>query len=180
MMRHKTNDTFDQSGGIMELGYDVDISNRKVKVSLEASDEFWSVCAFRKQMLEHSRQQQSYLEHSSFTVEQQHKEVMDEIHKLYSESMASYQRAHEDRVHHRTSSALVREGDTALKDKTRQHQETQQLHRREAKDLDDLIVKNQQYIQMTEESRKKVKGLQVSSETEQVTVRWSVSEVFTR
>ncbi|XP_035494745.2 dynein regulatory complex subunit 2 isoform X2 [Scophthalmus maximus] len=114
----------------------------------------------RKQMLEHSRQQQSYLEHSSFTVEQQHKEVMDEIHKLYSESMASYQRAHEDRVHHRTSSALVREGDTALKDKTRQHQETQQLHRREAKDLDDLIVKNQQYIQMTEESRKKVKGLQ--------------------
>ncbi len=54
-------------------------------------------------MLGHSRQQKADLKDATFTVELQHKEVMDEIHRLYSESIVSYQTAHEDRVSHRTT-----------------------------------------------------------------------------
>lgn len=55
-------------------------------------------------MLGHSRQQRAVLEDATFMVELQHKEVMDEIHKLYSESIASYHGAHDDGVSHRTRS----------------------------------------------------------------------------
>lgn len=62
------------------------------------------VLFFRTQMLGHSQQQRADLEDATFTVELQHKEVMDEMHRLYSESIASYQGAYEYRVSHRTRS----------------------------------------------------------------------------
>lgn len=55
-------------------------------------------------MLEQSQQQRDDLEDATFTVEQEHKTVMEEIHRLYRESMASYESAHEDRVSHADTS----------------------------------------------------------------------------
>lgn len=40
------------------------------------------------------RRQQRDLEDAAFTVEQQHKAVMDETHRLYTEIITSYQSAH--------------------------------------------------------------------------------------
>lgn len=62
-------------------------------------------------MLTNTQQKQAHSEDVTFTLEQQHKKVMDEIHRLYSESIASYESALIERVSHRTrslSSSLVR------------------------------------------------------------------------
>lgn len=50
-----------------------------------------------------SRQQRADLEDAKFTVEQQHEAVMSETIRLYSDSIAAYESAHEDRVGHRTA-----------------------------------------------------------------------------
>ncbi|XP_035465945.2 dynein regulatory complex subunit 2-like [Scophthalmus maximus] len=109
----------------------------------------------RKQMLDLSRQQRADLEDAKFTVEQQHKEVMDEIQRLYSQSTASLQSDHEHRMN-----ALVREGEMAMTDRTRHHQEGLHLHRREGKELDELVVKNQEYVRMRDKSMENIKELQ--------------------
>lgn len=49
-------------------------------------------------MLARSQQRQTDLEDAAFTLEQQHKDVMTEIHHLYSASIAAHKGALEDRV----------------------------------------------------------------------------------
>ncbi|XP_071329213.1 dynein regulatory complex subunit 2 isoform X1 [Trachinotus anak] len=57
-----------------------------------------------KQMLAHSQQQRADVEDAALTVEQQHREVMEEILRLYGDAIAAYQSTVEERVSHRTSS----------------------------------------------------------------------------
>ncbi|XP_045918104.1 dynein regulatory complex subunit 2 [Micropterus dolomieu] len=109
----------------------------------------------RKQILLHSEQQRADLEDATFTVEQQHKTVMSEIHRLYRESIASYESAHEDR-----KAALDLEDMDKLKQKTLQHQEAVQICSKETKALDILLSKHQQFIQMADADMKKAKRLQ--------------------
>ncbi|XP_038584088.1 dynein regulatory complex subunit 2 isoform X1 [Micropterus salmoides] len=109
----------------------------------------------RKQILLHSEQQRADLEDATFTVEQQHKTVMSEIHRLYRESIASYESAHEDR-----KAALDLEDMDKLKQKTLQHQEAVQMCSKETKALDILLSKHQQFLQMADADMKKAKRLQ--------------------
>ncbi|XP_034432423.1 dynein regulatory complex subunit 2-like isoform X2 [Hippoglossus hippoglossus] len=117
-------------------------------------------CTFnsdRSQMQQHSRQQRADLEDAKFTVEQQHEAVMNDILRLYSESIAAYESAHEER-----RAALLLEGSMLLKEKTRQKQETLQLHHKEATELDELLLKNQQLIQTSDRSMRRLRKLQDS------------------
>ncbi|KAK1893514.1 Dynein regulatory complex subunit 2 [Dissostichus eleginoides] len=52
----------------------------------------------REQMLSNAKQKQDDLKDTSFAVEQKHKTVMLEIHKLYSDSIAAYHSAHHERL----------------------------------------------------------------------------------
>nr|XP_019946682.1 PREDICTED: coiled-coil domain-containing protein 65-like [Paralichthys olivaceus] len=111
----------------------------------------------RKQMLAHSRQQRADLEDAELTLEQQYEQVMNEIHRLYSESIASYQSNHEDR-----KTALVLEGVMVMNTKIQQEQDILELHHKEEKELDNLVLKTQQYIRTTDKSMRRVKKLQDS------------------
>ncbi|XP_018531430.1 dynein regulatory complex subunit 2 [Lates calcarifer] len=122
----------------------------------------------RKQMLAHSQQQRADLEDATFTVEQQHKEVMNEIHRLYSESIASYQSTHEDRV-----ASLGMEDKVGLKAKALQNQETLQLRKNDSEKLDELVLRNQRYIKMTEEVTKTIKELQDAISQQKVKLKSS-------
>lgn len=59
---------------------------------------------FRKQTQASRLQQRADLEDAMFSLEQQHKAAMDEIHTLYKDSLAAYESAHDDRVTDRSSS----------------------------------------------------------------------------
>lgn len=141
-------------------------------------------------MSAHSQQQRADLDDAAFTVEQQHKDMTSEIHTLYRESIALYESAHEDRVFLRTPSlsqgdyrrpdcisefyllflpslcgqraALVVEDKGKLKEKALENQEAQQLFDKEAKELDSLLSRNNNYMKTAEMAEKAVKELQVS------------------
>ncbi|XP_060938198.1 dynein regulatory complex subunit 2 [Limanda limanda] len=127
-------------------------------------------CTFtsdRSQMQIHSQQQRADLEDAKFSVEQQHEAVMNDVLGLYSESMAAYESAHEERVGPRSScppalAALLLEGSMLLKEKTRQKQETLQLHHKEAAELDELLLKNQQLMETSDRSTRRLRKLQDS------------------
>lgn len=53
---------------------------------------------FRKQMLTYREQQLAKLEDAEFTLEQRHKHLMSDIIRVYSESLAAYESAHDDQV----------------------------------------------------------------------------------
>ncbi|KAM8736727.1 dynein regulatory complex subunit 2 isoform 1-T4 [Acanthopagrus schlegelii] len=109
----------------------------------------------RKQTQASRLQQRADLEDAMFSLEQQHKAAMDEIHTLYKDSIAAYESAHDDRV-----AALVQENEHKLEEKNLQNQELVQICSDEAKKVDDLIANNQRLIQKTNADMRNVKNLQ--------------------
>uniref|UniRef100_A0A671UXT2 Uncharacterized protein n=1 Tax=Sparus aurata TaxID=8175 RepID=A0A671UXT2_SPAAU len=110
---------------------------------------------FRKQTQASRLQQRADLEDAMFSLEQQHKAAMDEIHTLYKDSLAAYESAHDDRV-----AVLVQENQHKLEEKNLQNQELVQICSDEAKKVDDLIANNQRLIQKTNADMRNVKSLQ--------------------
>ncbi|XP_076604456.1 dynein regulatory complex subunit 2 [Chaetodon auriga] len=107
----------------------------------------------RRQMSAGFQQQRADLEDATFTVEQKHKAAMGELHRLYSESIAAYRSAYDDRK------AALSDQET-LKEKTLQRQEAEQLCSKDSKELDRLLSTKQRFIQMTNEHMRKVERLQ--------------------
>ncbi|XP_070834938.1 dynein regulatory complex subunit 2 [Chaetodon trifascialis] len=107
----------------------------------------------RKQMAADSQQQRADLEDATFTVEQKHKAAMDELHRLYSESIAAYRSAYDDR-----KAALSNQ--ETLKEKTLRRQEAEQLCSKDTKELEQLLSTKQRFLQMTNEHMRKVERLQ--------------------
>ncbi|TKS86118.1 Coiled-coil domain-containing protein 65 [Collichthys lucidus] len=110
----------------------------------------------RKQMLTNTQQKQAHSEDATFTLEQQHKKVMEEIHRLYSESIASYESALIERKR------AVMSDEEKLKEKMIQNQEAMQLCSQETKKLEEMMLRNQKLIQRTNEDMKKMQQLQDS------------------
>ncbi|XP_070777165.1 dynein regulatory complex subunit 2 [Enoplosus armatus] len=113
----------------------------------------------RRQMLVHSQQHRADLEELTFLVEQQHKTMMTEIHRLYDGRNPSYKSAHTEWVSHRTSS-LVQVDEEKLREKTLQKQEAEQLYSSQIQALDNQLSKIQNLIQVADADREKVKRLQ--------------------
>ncbi|TDG98532.1 hypothetical protein EPR50_G00201180 [Perca flavescens] len=109
----------------------------------------------RKQISSHCRQQRADLADAKFTVEQQHKAVMNEIHRLYSEGIAAYESAHEDR-----KAALLLENKGTLREKLLQNQEAEQLCSAETQQLSLLLFRTQDLVEKTNADMRKVKTLQ--------------------
>lgn len=125
------------------------------------------------------RRQQRDLEDAAFTVEQQHKAVMDETHRLYTEIITSYQSAHHCWVPRSSPPPLRRPGEQCLmsvsclcgqmsnvsqrsKEETVQRLEDETLCSQETKNLDHLLSKNHQLIERTEAKVKRTRKLQVT------------------
>ncbi|XP_074516906.1 dynein regulatory complex subunit 2 [Sebastes fasciatus] len=129
----------------------------------------------RKQMSSRSQQQRDDLEDATFTVEQRHKTVMEEIQDLYWKTIKAYESAHADR-----KAALVLEDKVKLKVKSVQKQDAVQLCSKETKELSQLLDTTQRLVQRTDADVKNVKRLQdaviqlraalTSSKTEDVLV----------
>ncbi|XP_062254411.1 dynein regulatory complex subunit 2-like [Platichthys flesus] len=109
----------------------------------------------RKQMLGHSKMKRADLEDAKRTVEQQHQEVINEIHRLYIESIASSESDHVDR-----KAALVLEGMMAVCEKTRRRKDILELQQKVAKELDRLVLRTQKCIQTSEKTKRRVQKLQ--------------------
>ncbi|XP_044022644.1 dynein regulatory complex subunit 2 [Siniperca chuatsi] len=109
----------------------------------------------RKQLLAHTQRQRADLEDATFTVEQQHEVMMTEIHRLYEESIALYESAHEER-----KVGLVLEDTEKMKEMSLQKQEALELCGRETQVLSTLLSTHRRFIQMTDADMKKVKRLQ--------------------
>ncbi|XP_078133613.1 dynein regulatory complex subunit 2-like [Sander vitreus] len=109
----------------------------------------------RKQISSHCRQQRADLADAKFTVEQQHKAVMNEIQRLYSEGIAAYESAHEDR-----KAALLLENKGTLREKLLQNQEAEQLCSVETQQLSLLLCRTQDLVEKTDADMRKVKMLQ--------------------
>ncbi|KAM9341597.1 dynein regulatory complex subunit 2 [Symphorus nematophorus] len=118
----------------------------------------------RKQMLANSKQQRADLEDATFTVAHEHKAVMEEIHRLYSESTTAYKSAIDDIVPpHRTSSVTHTElqlENAELMERTIENQVAAQLCNEERKNLDKLLSENQEFILKTNRELENVKKLQ--------------------
>ncbi|CAB1458227.1 unnamed protein product [Pleuronectes platessa] len=114
-----------------------------------------SVKSERKQMLGHSKMKSADLEDAKLIVEQRHQKVIDEIHRLFNESIASTERAHVER-----RAALVLDGVIAVNEKTRRRKDILELQQKEAKELDRLVLKTQQCIQTGEKTKTRVQKLQ--------------------
>lgn len=127
------------------------------------------------------RRQQRDLEDAAFTVEQQHKAVMDETHRLYTEIITSYQSAHHCWVPHslRSPPSVRHPGEQCLmsvfclcgqmsnvsqrsKEETVQRLEDEKLCSQETKNLDHLLSENHQLIERTEAKVKQTRKLQVN------------------
>ncbi|KAM7376453.1 hypothetical protein PAMP_006186 [Pampus punctatissimus] len=109
----------------------------------------------RKHMSTHTQQQRANLEDAAFTVEQKHKEVLIEIHRLYGESMASYKNAFQERT-----SALLLHNKLKLQEITSQNKEALELYAVKAKNLEEQISRNQTFIRTLNTDRKNLKRLQ--------------------
>ncbi|XP_073340412.1 dynein regulatory complex subunit 2 [Pagrus major] len=109
----------------------------------------------RKQTQASRRQQRADLEDAMFSLEQQHKVVMEEIHRLYADSITAFESAHDDRV-----AALVQENKNKLEERSLQNQELVKLCSDETKKVDDLLANNQRLIQKTNADMRNVKSLQ--------------------
>lgn len=141
----------------------------------------------RKQRLLHSEQQRADLDDAAFTVEQQHKEMMNGIHKLYSQGIGLCEAAHEHRVSLRSTPvshisdtlteslsvilclflcgqrvSLIVEHRAKLKLRTAEKQDVQQHFDEAAEQLDSLLESNDYYMQKAKNNEKMVKDLQVS------------------
>ncbi|XP_060937845.1 dynein regulatory complex subunit 2-like [Limanda limanda] len=114
-----------------------------------------SVKCDRKQMLAHSKTKSADLEDTKLIVEQRHLKVIDEIHRLYNESIAATESAHLDR-----RAALVLEGVIAVNENLRLKQDIMELQQKESKELDKLVLKTQQCIQTSEKTKRRVQKLQ--------------------
>ncbi|XP_058470678.1 dynein regulatory complex subunit 2 isoform X2 [Solea solea] len=119
----------------------------------------------RQQMLSHCERQRAQLDDAEFTLEQQHKKLMNDIIRVYSDSMAAYESAHHDQM-----AALVLEGKSIQTEKTQKNQQVLVLLCEETKLLDQTIADKLRLLQKTEQQKKKVmKKVQLketSSETE--------------
>uniref|UniRef100_UPI0037E9419F dynein regulatory complex subunit 2 n=1 Tax=Semicossyphus pulcher TaxID=241346 RepID=UPI0037E9419F len=111
----------------------------------------------RKQMLDHSEQQRADLEAAVFNVEEQHRNVVREIHRLYRAGMESYDSSIDLR-----KATLVMANSPKLKEEALKLQEAEQLCSKEKRDLHTLLQENQQLVQTTQTDMKKVKLLQDS------------------
>ncbi|KAM7403783.1 hypothetical protein PAMA_004289 [Pampus argenteus] len=109
----------------------------------------------RKHMSRQTRQQQADLEDAAFTLEQKHKEVLIEIHRLYGESMASYKNAFQERT-----SALLLHNKFKLQEMTCQNKEALELYTHKAKNLGGHISRNRMVIHKLDAERKNMKQLQ--------------------
>ncbi|XP_035529352.1 dynein regulatory complex subunit 2-like [Morone saxatilis] len=109
----------------------------------------------RKQMLSNSKQQRADLADGRFTVEQQHRTMMTELHRLYSESMASYASDHDNRT-----ASLVLEDKEKLNVKALQNQEAAHVSSKETKKLNELLFRNQNFTERADADVKKVQSLQ--------------------
>ncbi|XP_008313153.1 dynein regulatory complex subunit 2-like [Cynoglossus semilaevis] len=125
----------------------------------------------RKQMLTYREQQLAKLEDAEFTLEQRHKHLMSDIIRVYSESLAAYESAHDDQM-----AALLLEEKVALAERSQKNQEVLVLHQEEAKELEDLVQKKQRIIQKTEEKMKTAKKLQVTAAQQQQKLKSSETE----
>lgn len=67
------------------------------------SGVIWALC-FRELLLADSQQQEDNLEATMSLMEDKHKAVMEDMHKLYSQSTKLYEYAYEERVSDRTGS----------------------------------------------------------------------------
>ncbi|XP_023280568.1 coiled-coil domain-containing protein 65 [Seriola lalandi dorsalis] len=104
-----------------------------------------------KQMSAHSQQQRADLEDAVLTVEQQHKEVMVEIHSLHSNCIGAYEKA-----------LKQRDGKETLKEESLQIQEALLFCCRKKEEVENLVTREQLYFHITAENMKEVKELQES------------------
>ncbi|XP_035850348.1 dynein regulatory complex subunit 2 isoform X2 [Sander lucioperca] len=109
----------------------------------------------RKENSSHCRQQRADLADAKFTVEQQHKAVMNEIQRLYSEGIAAYESAHEDR-----KASLLLENKDTLREMLLQNQEAEQLCSVQTQQLSHLLCRTQDLVEKTDADMRKVKMLQ--------------------
>ncbi|KAG7511172.1 hypothetical protein JOB18_042412 [Solea senegalensis] len=107
----------------------------------------------RQQMLSHCERQRAQLDDAEFTLEQQHKKLMNDIVRVYSDSMAAYESAHHDQM-----AALVLEGKSTQTEKTQKNQQVLVLLCEETKLLDQTIADKLRLQQ----KKKVVKKVQVS------------------
>lgn len=114
-----------------------------------------------------------------FTVEQQHKAVMDETHRLYTEIITSYQSAHHCWVPRSSPPSVSCPGQQCLmsisclcgqmsdvsqrsNEETVQRLEDEKLCSQETKNLKHLLSKNHPLIERTEAEVKRTRRLQVT------------------
>ncbi|XP_008319009.1 dynein regulatory complex subunit 2-like [Cynoglossus semilaevis] len=109
----------------------------------------------RKHMHEHTQQREAKLEEAKVNVEQEHQRLTKEIDKLYNDSLASYRTAHEA-----WDDALVHEGQVALKEQAHKNYKLLKNLRKEQKELNELIMKKQQHIQITNEKLAMIKNVE--------------------
>ncbi|XP_056230512.1 dynein regulatory complex subunit 2-like isoform X1 [Seriola aureovittata] len=100
-----------------------------------------------------SQQQLADLKNTTRTVEQNYKEVMDEIQALHTGSISSYNDA-------LRAQKLSHDNEKTQKEKTVETKEGLQFCRKKQQQLDKMVYREQQYIQQTAEMIKAVKGLQ--------------------
>nr|XP_020441991.1 coiled-coil domain-containing protein 65 [Monopterus albus]XP_020441992.1 coiled-coil domain-containing protein 65 [Monopterus albus]XP_020441993.1 coiled-coil domain-containing protein 65 [Monopterus albus]XP_020441994.1 coiled-coil domain-containing protein 65 [Monopterus albus] len=108
----------------------------------------------REQMLAHSQQRRADLDDAMFALEQKHKEMMNEIHRLYREGIALYESAQEDQ-----RAALALGDKERLWEKTLENQQALQLYHQDCIELDALVSENQSYMEKKDQIMKEAKRL---------------------
>ncbi|XP_071329216.1 dynein regulatory complex subunit 2 isoform X2 [Trachinotus anak] len=114
-----------------------------------------------KQMLAHSQQQRADVEDAALTVEQQHREVMEEILRLYGDAIAAYQSTVEERDGKETLKETLKEKETLGEERLEIQEALQFCHNKKER-VGNLVVREQLYFQILAEKMKEVKGLQDS------------------
>ncbi|CAK6980073.1 dynein regulatory complex subunit 2 [Scomber scombrus] len=109
----------------------------------------------RKHVTSHAGQQRAELEDAAFSLDKKHEAALEEIHRLYSESMAACDNAFDEM----TTSLLMETKDKLLM-KSRQHQEVLQSYTADANKLQKLVSKNQHLIERLNTDMKNLKRLQ--------------------
>ncbi|XP_053192171.1 dynein regulatory complex subunit 2 [Scomber japonicus] len=109
----------------------------------------------RKHVSTHAGQQRAELEDAAFSLEKKHEAALEEIHRLYSESMAACDNAFDE-----MTTSLLMETKDKLLTKSRQHQEVLQSYTADANKLQKLVSKNQHLIERLNTDMKNLKRLQ--------------------
>ncbi|KAG7493469.1 hypothetical protein JOB18_009370 [Solea senegalensis] len=163
------------------------LQNKHVMVlQLQWESNLQHVCSTfnceRKQMMAHSEQRKAQLEEAKVNMEEEHNKIMKEIDKLYSDSINSYRNAHES-----WEDALVKDGQVMLTELSHQNYKLLRNLRKEQKEVNDLIFKKQQHIQITkkkmamiknvEKHREKLRTIQRENELMEQELKNSINEV---